>query len=201
MPLSTSQSNPVFGVEVRGFERIPDTERNMTLQEVGPLWLATNMNVLSILLGCMGITLGLDLWWALAACVVGNLPYAYLGLACIGTVRTGLPVTTLTRAVFGLRANFPHALLGWISSLAYEVIGTILGVYALLALMKLLGWQGSDRAGKLLATLILLAFSGGVAMLASCEGIRTERVDLVSVVSDLPTALFLLPTAFCPLSL
>jgi NCS1 family nucleobase:cation symporter-1 len=171
----TEGSNPVFGVEVRGFEHIPDVERNMTLPQVGPLWLATNMNVLSIVLGCVGITLGLNLWWALAACVVGNLPYAYLGFASIGTVRAGLPVTTLTRAIFGIRGNFPNAFFGWISSLAYEVIGTVLGVYALLALMKMLGWHGSDTAGKLLATLILLMFSGGVAMLGHATMVFLQR--------------------------
>lgn len=171
----TGGSNPVFGVEARGFEQIPDAERNMTLPEVGPLWLATNMNVFSIVLGCIGITLGLNLWWALAACVVGNLPYAYLGFASIGTVRAGLPVTTLTRAIFGIRGNFPNAFFGWISSLAYEVIGTVLGVYALLALMKMLGWHGSDAAGKLLATLILLVFSGGVAMLGHATMVFLQR--------------------------
>jgi NCS1 family nucleobase:cation symporter-1 len=171
----TGGSNPVFGVEVRGFEHIPDAERNMTLPQVAPLWLATNMNVLSIVLGCVGITLGLNLWWALAACVVGNLPYAYLGFASIGTIRAGLPVTTLTRAIFGIRGNFPNAFFGWVSSLAYEVIGTVLGVYALLALMKVLGWHGSATAGKLLATLILLMFSGGVAMLGHATMVFLQR--------------------------
>lgn len=171
----TRSSNPVFGIEVRGFERIPDAERNMTLPQIGPLWLATNMNVLSIVLGCIGITLGLNLWWALAACLVGNLPYAYLGLASIGTVRAGLPVTTLTRAVFGIRGNIPNAFFGWVASLAYEVIGTVLGVYALLALMKELGWHGSDAAGKLLATLILLLFSGGVAVMGHATMIFLQR--------------------------
>src|ERR1700685_122219 len=102
-------SNPVFGVEIRGFEHIPDAERNMTLAQVGPLWLGSNLNVLSIILGCVPITLGLSLWWAIAACVAATLPYIYLGIGCIGTVRAGLPVTTLSRAVFGIRGNFFNA--------------------------------------------------------------------------------------------
>lgn len=186
-------SNPVFGIEVRGFERIPEAERNMTLPQVGPLWLATNMNVLSIVLGCMGITLGLNLWWAFAACIVGNLPYAYVGLASIGTVRTGLPVTTLTRAVFGLRGNFPNAFFGWIASLAYEVVGTVLGVYALIALMKVLGWHGSDTTGKLLATLILLLLSGGVAVLGHATMVFLQRFFAVI----LGAALFLVLIHTC----
>jgi NCS1 family nucleobase:cation symporter-1 len=170
-----TDGNPVFGVELRGFEHIPDAERNMTLQQVGPLWLATNLNVLSIILGCVAITLGLSLWWALAACIVGNLPFVYLALGSIGTVRAGLPVTTLSRGVFGLRGNFPNALFGWIASLAYEVIGAVFGVYALLALFALSGHHGSATLEKLLAIVLQLVLSGGVAMLGHATMVFLQR--------------------------
>jgi len=170
-----AHGNPVFGVETRGFAHIPESERNMTLSQIGPLWLTSNLNVLSIILGCVGVTLGLPLWWALAACVLGNLPYAYVGLACIGTARAGLPVTTLSRAVFGLRGNFFHALCGWVASVAYEVIGAVFGVYALLALFKLAGWQGSETVEKLLAILLQLALAGGVAMLGHATMVFLQR--------------------------
>jgi len=170
-----ADGNPVFGIEIRGFEHIPDAERNMTLPQVGPLWLATNLNVLSIILGCVAITLGLSLWWALAACIVGNLPYVYLALGSIGTVRAGLPVTTLSRAVFGIRGNFPNARCGWIASLAYEVIGAVFGVYALLALFNLSGRHGSATAEKLLAIFLQLVLSGGVAMLGHATMVFLQR--------------------------
>lgn len=174
-----ANSNPVFGIEVRGFEHIPEAERNMTLAQVGPFWLATNLNVFSIVLGCVAITFGLSLWWALAACVVGNLPYAYLALGCIGTARAGLPVTTLSRAVFGIRGNFFNAFAGWIASLAYEVISTVFGAYALLALFRLIGWQSSDTTGKLLAVCIQLVFAGGVAMLGHATMVLLQRISAV----------------------
>jgi hypothetical protein len=170
-----SIGNPVFGIEIRGFEHIPDAERNMTLPQVGPLWLATNLNVLSIILGCVGITLGLSLWWALAACIVGNLPFVYLGLGSIGTVRAGLPVTTLSRAVFGIRGNIFNAALGWIASVAYEVIGAVFGVYALLALFNIAGRQGSGTAEKLLAIFLQLVLSGGIAMLGHATMVFLQR--------------------------
>jgi len=174
-------SNPVFGIETRGFEHIPDAERNMTLSQIGPLWLGSNLNVLSIILGCVAITLGLSLWWALAACIVGNLPYVYLGLGSIGTVRAGLPVTTLSRAVFGLRGNFFNALCGWIASVAYEVIGAVFGVYALLALFKLLGWRGSETTEKLLAIIVQLALAGGVAMLGHATMVYLQRFAAIAL--------------------
>jgi purine-cytosine permease-like protein len=175
-PAPMPDSNPLFGVETRGFEHIPDAERNMRLSQVGPLWLGNNLSVLSIVLGCVGITLGLSLWWAFAACVLGNLPYAYLALASIGTVRAGLPVTTLTRAVFGLRGNVPNALCGWIASVAYEVIGAVFGVYALLALFKLANWHGDDTLQKLLAILLQLVLAGGVAMLGHATMVFLQRL-------------------------
>lgn len=153
----------------------------MTLSQIGPLWLGSNLNVLSIILGCVAITLGLSLWWALAACIVGNLPYVYLGLGSIGTVRAGLPVTTLSRAVFGLRGNFFNALCGWIASVAYEVIGAVFGVYALLALFKLLGWRGSETTEKLLAIIVQLALAGGVAMLGHATMVYLQRFAAIAL--------------------
>jgi purine-cytosine permease-like protein len=82
------------------------------------MWLGANINMFSVSVGCVGITLGLNLWQATAACVVGNLPYAYLGLASIGAVRAGLPVTTFSRSVYGVGGNRIHAGLTWARSRA-----------------------------------------------------------------------------------
>jgi NCS1 family nucleobase:cation symporter-1 len=179
--LVVHNSNPVFGVEVRGFEHIPEAERNMTLQQVGLLWLGNNLNLFCIVVGCFAITRGLSLWWALAACVVGNLPYASVALGSICTVRAGFPVTTLSRAAFGMRGNFPNAFLAWIASVAFEVINTIFGVYALLALFELLGWRDSHAAGKLVAVLIQLILGGGVAVLGHATMVFLQRFLALSL--------------------
>jgi nucleobase:cation symporter-1, NCS1 family len=54
----------------------------------------TSVNLFAFALGSIAITLGLNLWLALAACVVGNLTYAYMAYGSIVTVRAGLPVST-----------------------------------------------------------------------------------------------------------
>ncbi len=82
--------NEVFGVEVRGFDHIPEPERNMTLRQVDLFWVANSVNLLSFALGALAVTTGLGLWMALAACVVGSLPYAYLSFAYIVAVRAAL---------------------------------------------------------------------------------------------------------------
>ena len=67
------RGNEVFEIEVRGFDHIPEPERNMALRHVDYLWVGTSVNLFAFALGSIAITLGLNLWQALAACVVGNL--------------------------------------------------------------------------------------------------------------------------------
>src|SRR3984893_2125600 len=128
------QGNEVFDIEVRGFDHIPEPERNMALRHVDYLWVGTSVNLFAFALGSIAITLALNLSRALAPCVVGNLPYAYMAYGSIITTRAGLPVSTVARAAFGMRGNLPNALLSWIASVAFEVINTVFGVEALLAL-------------------------------------------------------------------
>ena len=118
------------------------------MRHIDYLWVGTSVNLLSFALGALTITLGLSLWLALAACLLGNLIYAYMALGSIVTVRAGLPVSTLARAAFGMRGNLPMRCSSWIASVAFEVINTVFGVEALLALFKLLGWNEPGKAAS-----------------------------------------------------
>ena len=174
-------SNEAFRVEVRGFDHIPEAERNMTLRQVDLFWVANSVNLLSFALGALAIGQGLNLRLALAACIVGSLAYAYLSFGSIICVRAGLPVSTLSRAAFGMRGNLPNALLSWVVSVAFEVINTIFGVEALLALFRLLGWADPGAGGKLLAVLLQLVLCGGIAVLGHATMIWFQRVFAVLV--------------------
>ena len=129
-------SNDAFAVEVRGFDHIPEAERNMTLRQVDHFWVGNSVNLLSFTLGALAIAEGLSLPWALIACIVGSILYAYVGLASIVAVRAGLPTSTLTRAAFGMRGNLPQATLCWAAGLAYEVINIIFGVEAFAGIVR-----------------------------------------------------------------
>lgn len=173
---AVAEGNAVFGLEARGFDHIPEAERNMVLGAVGPMWLGTNINMFSISIGCVSITLGLTLWQALAVCVVGNLPYAYLGLASVGAVRAGLPVTTFSRSVYGVRGNTVHALLTWAASVCFEVFNGVFGCLAWLSLLGLLGFDNHGVAAKLSAVLVQLALGGGVAVLGHATMVFLQRI-------------------------
>ena len=169
-------SNRVFEIEVRGFDHIPEPERNMSLRHIDHLWVGTSVNLFSFALGSITVTLGLNLWFALAACLVGSLTYAYMALGSIVTVRSGLPVSTLARAAFGMRGNLPNALLSWAASIAFEVINTVFGVEALIALFKLLGWNDPGNSGKLFAVLLQLVMCGGIAVLGHATMVWFQRI-------------------------
>jgi purine-cytosine permease-like protein len=168
--------NEVFAIEVRGFDHIPEAERNMTLRQVDHLWLGTSVNLFSFALGAIAITLGLKLWLALAACVAGNLVYAFMAFGSIVAVRGGLPVSTLSRAAFGIRGNLPNAFLSWVASVAFEVINTVFGVEALLAMFEVLGWHHPGDAGKLAAVLVQLILCGGIAVLGHATMVWFQRI-------------------------
>ena len=174
-----SDGNAVFGLETRGFDHIPEAERNMTLRSVGPMWVGVNINMFTITIGCVAVSLGLTLWQALAVCVVGNLPYAYMGLASVGAVRSGLPVTTFSRSVYGVRGNTFHALLTWAASVCFEVFNGVFGCLAWLSLLGLLGFDNHSVVAKLSAVLVQLALSGGVAVLGHATMIFLQRIFAV----------------------
>ena len=176
-----AHGNDVFHVEVRGFDHIPEPERNMSLRQIDYLWVGTSVNLLSFALGALTIGLGLSLWLALLACVIGSLAYGYVALGSIAAVRAGLPVSTLSRAAFGMRGNLPHALLCWLASLAYEVINTVFGVEAVLALFRLLGWADPGNAGKWCAVLLQLALCGGIAVLGHATMVWCQRIFSVAI--------------------
>ena len=91
-------------------------------------------------------------------------------------MRAGLPVCTLARAAFGIRGNLPNALLSWIAAVAFEVINTVFGVEALLALFKLLGWNHAGNVGKLVAVLVQPLLCGGIAVLGHATMVWFQRI-------------------------
>jgi NCS1 family nucleobase:cation symporter-1 len=176
-----AHGNEVFRIEIRGFDHIPESERNMSLRQVDDLWVGTSVNLLAFALGALTITLGLNLWVAFLACIVGTLTYAVIAIGSIATVRAGLPVSILARAAFGLRGNWFNAFLSWVASVVYEVINTIFGVEAVMALFKVLGWTEPGSPGKLLAVVLQLILCGGIAVLGHATMVWFQRFFAVVV--------------------
>ena len=165
----------MFGVEQRGFDHIPEAERTMTLRETAWFWVGTNANLFFVSIGAITLAFGLSVWQALVSVAVGTALFAVVGLASVGGVRSGLPTMTFTRAVFGPRGNLPHVLLAWVTSVAFEAINCLFGVYALLALAGEVGWAATGPAAKTGATVVVLGVSALIAVFGHATMIYLQR--------------------------
>ncbi len=153
----------------------------MTLRETAFFWVGTNANLFFVSVGVIAFELGLNVWEALVAVVLGSSLYAAVGLASIAGVRSGLPTLTFTRAAFGSRGNLPNGVLTWAALVAFEAINCIFGVFALLALMSQLGWEHPGDAGKVLATFVVLGASAAVAIYGHATMVYVQRFFAVAL--------------------
>jgi nucleobase:cation symporter-1, NCS1 family len=171
----------VFGVERHGFDHIPEAERRMTLSETAYFWVGTNANLFFLSVGVVALELGLSVREALVAVVLGTSLFVVVGVASIGGVRSGLPTLTFTRAAFGARGNLPNGVLTWAALVAFEAINCIFAVFALLALMSELGWERPGDTGKVLATVLVLATSGAIAVFGHATMVYLQRLFALSL--------------------
>ena len=153
----------------------------MTLAETAYFWVGTNANLFFLSVGVVAFELGLSVAEALVAVVLGTSLFALVGIASIAGARAGLPTLTFTRAVFGPRGNVPHGVLTWVALVAFEALNSIFAVYALLALMAKLGWTSTGDLEKVVATLLVLAASGGIAVFGHATMIYVQRLFAVAL--------------------
>jgi nucleobase:cation symporter-1, NCS1 family len=95
-------------IESHHIDIIPASDRTGRPRDQFTLWFAADANVLNFVLGGLAIAFGLNLFWALAAIVVGNLLGAVLtSLHAWQGPRLGVPQMIQSRAQFGFYgANF-----------------------------------------------------------------------------------------------
>ncbi len=145
---ATAQNDPPlpaggdsFGqVEVRGCERIPESERHGHPRELLMLWASSNVTYLYVVLGGVVISMGLTLAQAACAIVLGNVWWFAVGLIAASGPAAGTPSYVVMRALFGMRANRINvALSGWVVCVGYGAINLSVGS---LATDQLLAWCG-----------------------------------------------------------
>ncbi|MGD0553730.1 MAG: cytosine permease [Streptosporangiaceae bacterium] len=95
-------------IEAHHIDVIPASDRTGRPRDQFTLWFAANTNVLNFVLGGLAIAFGLNLFWALAAILLGNVLGAGLtSLHAWQGPRLGVPQMIQSRAQFGFYgANF-----------------------------------------------------------------------------------------------
>ena len=172
-------TNQAFGVEQHGFDYIPESERNMQMRDLAYVWVGANAYLFFFSVGVIAFGLGLNIWQALLAVVVGNALFAYVAWGSIAGVRAGLPTMTLTRAPFGIQGNRLNGLLAWITSVSFEALNTTFGVLAIAALLPVLGWHNGGTAGKIIALVVVFFLSALIAVLGHATMVYFQRIFAV----------------------
>lgn len=96
-------------VESRSIEYIPAEERYGKARDLFPIWFGANMHITTLVTGALPIALGLNLFWSLAAIIVGTLLGAiFMASHSAQGPQLGIPQMIQSRAQFGvIGAIFP----------------------------------------------------------------------------------------------
>ncbi|WIK63762.1 purine-cytosine permease family protein [Gleimia hominis] len=125
-------------VEERGIEPVPLADRNGNPKDLFWVWFAANISILGIPLGASLVALGLNLWQAVFATVVGAVgSFALVGAVSVAGRIGGAPSLTLSRSIFGTSGNRVPTLVAMLSRLGWETVNTVTGALALMSLVAI----------------------------------------------------------------
>ncbi|HWG00847.1 MAG TPA: cytosine permease [Trebonia sp.] len=142
------QEYAAFKVEQRGIDLIPDDERKMKPSGLFWLWAGGVFNVEFLFYGTLIMTFGLSVPQAIAVILIGNLTYAFLGLASLQGPRTGTTAFMISRAPFGKNGNRLVALFNWGTQVGFEIEGIYFVCATVILLFSHYG-TNLDAAGKI----------------------------------------------------
>jgi nucleobase:cation symporter-1, NCS1 family len=148
------QDYAAFKVEQHGIDLIPVAERKMKPAGLFWLWAGGVFNVEFLFYGTLIMTFGLSVPQAVAAILIGNLTYSFLGFASLQGPKTGTTAFMVSRAPFGQNGNRLVALFNWGTQVGFEIEG----VYFVVATVILLFGRYNtsvNAAGKIV--IIILA--------------------------------------------
>ncbi|MEA2286117.1 MAG: hypothetical protein QOJ21_2160 [Solirubrobacteraceae bacterium] len=179
-PAAEPEADRVGAIEVRGIEVIPDADRHGDPRELLFVWMTSNVTVLYLVFGGILISLGLNIWQALLAAVIGNAFYVLIGIAATAGPTAGTSTLMVSRAQYGHNGNRLSSFFAWVSLVGFEAINLAFGAFALFALAGELGWHVGDFGKALLLALnILVTF--GLAVLGHATIVRFQQLFAVAL--------------------
>jgi nucleobase:cation symporter-1, NCS1 family len=91
-------------IETHSIDFVPAAERYGTPRRLFTVWFSTNMTILGVALGTLGIAAGLSLGWTLAALAIGNaVGTVFMAAHSAQGPQLGVPQMIQSRAQFGVR--------------------------------------------------------------------------------------------------
>lgn len=170
-----------LGVEKRGIDYIPPSERHGRPNTLLTFWGASTVTLVAAVTGSLTIALGLDLKWAILTIFIGNLfGGLFMAYHSVQGPRLGMPQMIQSRAQFGFFGAIIPLVVVFLLYIGYFVLGIVVGGQALSALthldlklsmvlsaaiMLVMTWFGYDlfhqfnRITAVLSTILFLALT------------------------------------------
>ena len=132
-----------FTVEQHGIDYIPPEDRHGRPFRLLTLWFAGNVQITTLATGALAVVLGLNIGWAIAAIVIGNLVGGlYMATHSIQGPRLGVPQMIQSRAQFGMYGAILPLVIVVIMYLGFFVLSAVLGGQALAGLLHVTEAEG-----------------------------------------------------------
>lgn len=179
------QIDRVGQIETAGIDYIPDSDRHGAPRELFGLWAAATLTPLYLLLGGLLVVIGLDLWQAVLAMIVGTASFGLIAWQGIAGPSAGTPTLTISRAHYGPRGNQVSAFFSWFNLVAFQALNFVIGSSTLALILGEIGVEVTSLLqGVCLAVVIALAFVlalYGHATLVRFQGLATWALAIGAV--------------------
>ena len=183
-------------IEQNGINAVPDAERYGKPADLFPVWFSWNISIFGITCGMYVFGLGLSVWQAMAAGVLGYFLSCFLvGVLAVGSVRTGLPTLAQSRFCFGTDGNRIPAFFGYTANMGWKITMLSMASTTLADLMANLCPPLAATPGMPSTFCLLLAFVIIIVltMVGAVYGyqliIKVER--WIAIITGVMTAIYL----------
>ncbi|SJN41837.1 purine-cytosine permease family protein [Luteococcus japonicus] len=118
-------------IETHGIDVIPEQARRGRPLDMFWPWCAGNITLLQVAWGAYLLEYGISFTQALLVSFIGVVvSFFMVGLISLVGMRGSAPTMVLSRAVYGVRGNFPAGLIGYLLMLGWEIVNVSTAVLA-----------------------------------------------------------------------
>jgi nucleobase:cation symporter-1, NCS1 family len=134
---AVDHSSSLVEVEARSIDYIPRSERHGKAWHLAPVWFIGNSNLLSFASGAVGISLGLNVAWTLAAAVIGlGIGTLMMSYHSAQGPKLGLPQMIQSRPQFGYYGSLIPLVAAMVVFIGWNVFDVVITGQALQATVK-----------------------------------------------------------------
>ncbi|KMT22882.1 purine-cytosine permease family protein [Clostridium cylindrosporum] len=175
--MNKNHMDVAFKVEENSIDPIPENQRHGNPKSLFPMWIGANVNYVVLLNGIVVVALGLSMWQALTAVLVGNLlGCTVLGLASIMGPKTGTAGIVTSRTAFGQLGSYLPVIISVLSVLGWFSINSVVATEALMqAVTSVFKMDASGNILMWVCLIIVLALEIIIAIYGHATIMASEK--------------------------